>query len=93
MTTGSIQVTITPSGDPAGVDHYTTTTVEEPSKTCRGVQCVLNGLEHAKKYTVMSAACLSEPDACSDPVKDVTWTKPLRKQSFLNKSHLVLKVI
>ncbi len=84
LTTGSIKVTITPSSDPTGVDHYITATVEDPSKTCGGEQCVLNGLEHAKKYTVVSRTCLAEPDACSDPVKDVTWTKPLRKQNSVD---------
>ncbi len=88
LTTESIQVTITASGDTTGAHHYLTTTKEDPSKSCEGEQCTLSGLGHAKKYTVESRACLTEPNACSDPVEDATWTKPTRMILYL---HLTVK--
>ncbi len=78
LTTESILVKITASDDVTGVDHYISSTKEDSTKTCKGEQCDLIGLEHAKKYTVVSRACLSEEDACSDPVEAATWTKPTR---------------
>ncbi len=78
LTTESIQVRITPSSDPTGVDHYVTTTREDPGITCRGQQCALIHLEHAKMYTVVSRACLAEANGCSVSVENATWTKPTR---------------
>ncbi len=78
LTTESIRVKITASDDVTGVDHYITTTKEDSTKTCRGLQCELSGLDHAKMYTVVSRACLAEANACSDPVEAATWTKPTR---------------
>ncbi len=78
LSTDSIDVKITASSDDTGAAHYITTTTEDPGKTCRGQNCVLNGLEHAKRYTVVSKVCLTEADGCSDPVEGVTWTKPTR---------------
>ncbi len=79
LTTDSIDVKITASSDDTGAAHYTTTTTEDSQKTCQGLNCVLNGLEPAKKYTVVSKACLTEADGCSVPVQDIAWTKPSRK--------------
>ncbi len=83
LTTDSIDVKITASSDDAGAAHYLTTTTEDSQKTCQGLNCVLNELEPAKKYTVVSKACLTETDGCSDPVEDVTWTKPTRTHRSL----------
>ncbi len=60
------------------MDHYVTTTREDPSRTCQGQQCALIHLEHARMYTVVSRACLAGADGCSDSVEDATWTKPTR---------------
>ncbi len=83
LTTDSIDVRITASSDDTGAAYYITTTTEDSGKTCPGQNCVLNGLEHAKRYTVVSKACLTEIDGCSDPVEDVTWTKPTRSHLSL----------
>ncbi len=76
MTTESVLVEIAASSDVTGVDHYITYTVEDPAKTCRGQQCVLSGLRHAMKYSVVSSACLIDVGGCSKTVEVVTWTKP-----------------
>ncbi len=83
MTTESIRVEITASSDTTHVDHYLTTTIEDPSKVCQGQQCVLSELKHARKYTVVSRACLAVAEACSDAVEAATWTKPTCMRLFV----------